>query len=113
MIITPTTTAAQNATLAANNLTVDGLLKTLIEYKLNWMKDRPTGYAYNACALTVTPAGGSVTTTTGQDNFLKLDFGVVSLVNPINDPIANIQVWAQNFIDETVRRLDLGIGKVI
>lgn len=112
MIITPTTTAGQDATLAANNLTVDGLLKTLIEYKISWMKARP-GYAYNGCALTVTPAGSSVTITLGQENFLKLDFGAESLVIPINDPIANMQVWAQNFIDETVRRLDAGKGKVI
>lgn len=111
MIITPTTTAAQNTTLAANNLTVDGLLETLIEYKLNWMKTR--GYAYNNCSLTVAPSGGSVTITTGQENFLKLDFGVESLVAPLNDPLANIATWAQNFIDETARRLSANGGLVI
>lgn len=112
MIITPTITAAQNTTLANNNLTVDGLLETLIEYKLNWMKARP-GYAYNNCSLSVAPSGGSVTITLGQENFLKLDFGAESLVEPINDPIENMRVWAQNFIDETVRHLDLGEPKII
>lgn len=113
MILTPITTQAQDTTLAANNLTVDGLLKILIEYKIGWMKDRPSAYAYNGCSLTVTPSGGSVTLTTGQENFLKLDFGAESLVEPINDPIENMRVWAQNFIDETVRHLDLGEPKII
>ena len=107
MIITPTTTAGQDTALAANNLTVDGLLKTLIEYKVGCMKDRPE-YAYNNCSLTVEPSGGSVTLTTGQENFLKLDFGVESLVDPLNDPLANMEVWVQNFIDDTCRRLDDG-----
>lgn len=98
MIITPVTTAQQNTTLANNNLTVDGLLKTLIEYKLNRMKDK--GYVYNNCALTVTPSSGSVTTTAGQDNFLLLD-------------MKDISVWVQNFIDETVKRLDAGGGTVL
>lgn len=113
MIITPTITAGQNTTLISNSLTVDGLLKTLIEYKIGWMKDRPSAYAYNGCSLTVTPSSGSVTLTTGQENFLKLDFGAESLVEPINDPIENMRVWAQNFIDETVRHLNAGEGLII
>ena len=112
MIITPTLTANQNTTLAANNLTVDGLLKTLIEYKVGCMKDRPE-YTYNNCSLTVDPSGGSVTLTTGQENFLKLDFGAESLVDPINDPVANMEVWLQNFIDQTCRRLDDEEGLII
>lgn len=110
MIITPTITAGQDTTLAANNLTVDGLLKTLVEYKLQWMIDH--GYAYNNCSLTVTPSGGSVTLTTGQENFLKLDFGLDS-VDPPNDPLANMEVWVQNFINETVRHLNAGEGLII
>ncbi len=111
MIITLTTTIEQDTTLAANNLTVNGLLKTLIEYKLQWMIDH--GYAYNNCSLTVTPSGGSVTLTTGQENFLKLDFGTESLVEPLNDPLTNMEIWAQNFIDETVRHLEAGEGTII
>lgn len=98
MIITPVVTSQQNTTLANNNLTVDGLLKTLIEYKLNWMKDE--GYAYNNCALTITPSGGSVTITIGQENFLLLD-------------MVDIAIWVQNFIDETVRHLEAGEGPII
>lgn len=105
MIITPTTTAAQNTTLTANNLTMDGLLETLIEYKLGWMKARP-GYAYNNCSLTVAPSSGSVTITLGQENFLKLDFDPVDYAN-------GIATWAQNFIDETARRLGANGGLVI
>lgn len=98
MIITPTITAEQNTTLANNSLTVDGLMKTLIEYKLNWMKDN--NYTYNNCSLTVTPSGSSVTITAGQENFLLLD-------------MVDIEVWVQNFIDTTARRLDDNGGLVI
>ena len=99
MIITPVTTTAQNTTLGNNNLTVDVLMETLIEAKLNWMKNSGE-FVYNNCSLSVAPFGGSVTTTAGQDNFLLMD-------------MADIAVWVQNFIDETVRRLDAGKGKVI
>lgn len=111
MIIEPTITSQQNTILADNNLTVNGLLKTLIEYKLQWMIDH--GYTYNNCSLTVTPSVGSVALTTGQENFLKLDFGTESLVEPLNDPLANMETWVQNFIDETVRHLEAGEGTVI
>lgn len=112
MIITPTLTAEQNTTLVNSNLTVEGLLKTLIEYKLEKMKDSPT-YTYNNCSLTVDPPGGSVNLTTGQVNFLKLDFGAESLTDPVNDPLANIEMWIQNFVDDTCRRLDDGKGLII
>lgn len=112
MIITPTITPEQGITLASNNLTVEGLLKTLIEYKLGKMKDSPA-YTYNNCSLTADPSAGSVNLTTGQVNFLKLDFGAESLTDPINDPIANIGMWIQNFIDDTCRRLDDGGGLII
>lgn len=98
MIITPVITTGQDTTLANNSLTVDGLMKTLIEYKLNWMKNN--NYTYNNCSLTVTPSGGSVTITVGQENFLLLD-------------IADIEVWVQNFIDDTCRRLDDGKELII
>ncbi len=111
MIITPTTTSEQDITLANNNVIVDELMKTLIEYKLNWMKDRSGAYEFNNCSLTVNPADGSITLTTGQVNFLKLDFG--SDDPPNNDPIANIATWIQNYIDETTRHLDAGEGLII
>ena len=98
MIITPITTEAQDTTLANNSQTVDGLLKTLIEYKLNWLKDQ--GYTYNNCSLTVEPSSGAVTLTTGQENYLLQD-------------MADIEVWVQNFIDTTCRRLDDGKELII
>lgn len=110
MIITPAITLQQQATLAENNLTVDSLLKELIEYKINWMRDRAV-YPYNNCSLTIDPSDGSVDLTTGQVNFLKLDFG--SDDPPNNDPIANMEIWVQNFIDESVRHLELGEGPII
>jgi len=97
MIITPTITPAQNTTLANNNVTVDELMKTLIEYKINWMKDK---FTYNNCSLTIDPSGGSVTLTTGQENFLLQD-------------MVDIEVWVQNYIDDTCRRLDDGEGLII
>ena len=111
MIITPTTTPEQEMILANNNLTADDLLKTLIEYKINWMKDRPA-YVYNNCSLIVDPSGGSVTLTTGQENFLGLDFGSNSIVEPV-DPISKMEMWVQNFIDDTCRRLYDGKGLII
>lgn len=97
MIITITVIQTQQDILDAHTITLDEVIKALLENKLNWMKDN--SFTYNNCSLNVNPSVGEVTITTGQENFLLLD-------------MADIADWLQNAVDAKIRHIEQ-IGELI
>lgn len=97
MIIIITVIQEQQDILDSHTITLDGVIKALLENKLNWMKNN--GFTYNNCSLTVAPSAGEVTITTGQENFLLLD-------------MADIADWLQNAVDAKIRHINQ-IGALI
>lgn len=91
MIITITVIQAQQDILDAHSITLDAVIKALLENKLNWMKNN--GFTYNNCSLNVDPSAGEVTVTTGQENFLLLD-------------MIDIADWVQNAVNAKIRHID-------
>lgn len=87
----------QQDILDAHTVTLDGVIKALLENKLNWMKNN--GFVYNNCSLTVNPSAGETTITIGQENFLLLD-------------MADIADWLQNAVDAKIRHINQ-IGALI